>query len=690
MRAPLLLLSLAALGTSLVPACKPARSPAPAGVSGVDEASLDRSADPCVDFYQFACGGWIKKTPIPEDRASWSRSFSEIDERNEKKLRQILEDYAAGKNATDPYAAKLGDFWGACIDEATVEKNGVEPLKPAFGVIDLLKDGGDLARVGRELWAMGLHPLFAFYSGQDFADATSVIGQLEQGGLGLPDRDYYFDKGKDADDLRAAYQAHVGKMLSLAGLDAASAATIMKLETELAKASMTRVDRREPKKVYHRMKLADVQALSPRFAFTAFVTGLGVSPDAPVNVQQPEFFKRFGELANGENTEFGVDAWKAYLKWHVVRERAPSLTKALVDEDFAFRSKWLTGAKQILPRWKRCVDASDAALGEALAIRFVKENFGADGKAKSSTLVAEIEQAMKRDLEALSWMDDATRKRALEKLYKIKNKIGYPDVWRKYDAVNVTRTSYAANVLAAEAFETHRQLAKIGKPLDRGEWYMTPPTVNAYYDANLNEMVFPAGILQPPFFDRVAADAVNYGAIGMVMGHELTHGFDDEGRQFDGDGNLKDWWTPKVGDDFEARKGCVVKQFDGYVALPDASGNHANDLHVQGALTIGENIADLGGLKLAYAAFQDQKKGRPSYELGGFTEEQMFFLGYAQGWCESSRPQYRAMLTKVDPHSPPKWRVNGPVSNLPQFVEAFSCKADAPMVRPPGTRCEIW
>jgi putative endopeptidase len=454
---------------------------------------------------------------------------------------------------------------------------------------------------------------------------------------------------------------------------------VMAVETELAKSSQTKVERRQPKNIYHRMQLAEIQKLAPAFDWKGFLSALGVAETAPINVLPPTFVKGLeARLAKTTAAD-----WQAYFRWQVVHQLARTLSKAFVDEDFRFRSAAFTGAKTNLPRWKRCVDAADAALGEALAQPFVRDHFGAEGKEKTQSMVVEIERVMAKNLAALPWMDEKTRKKAEEKLAKINNKIGFPDAWRNYDTLEVTRSSYAENVMHADAFELRRVLAKIGKPLDRKEWYMSPPTVNAYYDANMNEMVFPAGILQPPFFDRTAPIAMNYGAIGLVMGHELTHGFDDEGRQYDGDGNLKEWWTPKVSKDFDKRAECVVKQYNDYVAI--------DELHVDGKLTLGENIADLGGLKLAYAAYVEATKTTaPPEKPSTFTPNQEFFLGFAQAWCMNARPQYRRLLTNVDPHSPPHDRVNGPLSNFTPFAEAFQCKAGAKMARPPKDRCEIW
>ena len=665
----------------------------PSKVVGVDDAALEKSVDPCTDFYQYACGGWLKATPIPEDRPGWSRGFSVLDERNEAELKKTLEQDAAGKKG-EAYAQKLGDFWLACMDEAAIEKAATKPLEAPFAVVDRLakeivvvKDqkasAADVSGVVRDLYKLGITPLFSFYSGQDAADATQVIGQLDQGGLGLPDRDYYVKTDAKSKEIRAQYEEHVGKMLVLAGDKPEEAKErakrVMAVETELAKSSQTKVERRQPKNIYHRMRLAEIEKLSPTFDWKGFLGAMGVAESAPINVLPPAFVKGL-ETRLAKTT---AADWHAYFRWHVVHSLARTLPKAFVDEDFRYRSAAFTGAKTNLPRWKRCVDAADGALGEALAQPFVRDHFGAEGKEKTQSMVVEIERVMQKNLAALSWMDPTTRKKAEEKLAKINNKIGFPDVWRNYDALEITRASYADNVMRSDAFELKRVLSKIGKPLDRKEWYMSPPTVNAYYDANMNEMVFPAGILQPPFFDKLAPMAMNYGAIGLVMGHELTHGFDDEGRQYDGDGNLKEWWSPKVSKDFDQRASCVVKQYDAYVAI--------DELHVDGKLTLGENIADLGGLKLAYAAYVEATKTTaPPEKPATFTPSQEFFLGFAQAWCQNARPQYRRLLTNVDPHSPPQYRVNGPLSNFPAFAEAFQCKAGAKMVRPAKDRCEIW
>lgn len=646
---------------------------------GIDETALDKSVSPCDDFYQYACGGWIKRTPIPADRPAWFRGFSEIDERNQATLRKILDDLAAGKPAQDPYSDKLAAFYGACMDEAQVEKTADAELKQVLEAID--KDVTDVPSLAKKLAELHLavaNPMFHFDSQQDFKDATQMIGVVDQGGLGLPDRDYYLKPDPKMKEIRDKYQAHVKNMFTLAGLPAADAAkhakTVLVIETKLAQASMSRVDRRDPKKIYHRLELAGLEKTAPKFPWKSYLGHIGHPDVKAINVTVPGFFKAL----NTELTKTPLADWKTYLKWHTLRGTAQALSKKFVDESFAFYGKTLQGTDQILPRWKRCVQATDRALGEALARPFVRQTFGAEGKADAQSIIRNIEQAMEKNLTELTWMDEATKKRAFDKLHAIVNKIGYPDKWRNYDKLEVSRASYLKNAMAASTFETHRSLNKIGKPVDRTEWFMTPPTVNAYYEPSLNEMVFPAGILQPPFYNRQAVPAVNYGAIGMVMGHELTHGFDDEGRQFDAKGNLSDWWTPNVNKEFDKRAQCVVDQYDNYTIL--------DGVKLNGKLTLGENIADLGGIKLAHAAYVAQRKEPKKY--GTWTDDQLFFLGIAQAWCGNRREALARMRAVTDPHAPPEYRVNGPLSNLPDFAEAFQCKPGSKMVR--QNQCVVW
>jgi endothelin-converting enzyme/putative endopeptidase len=654
-----------------------ASAPAGPALPSVDEAALDRSADACEDFYQYACGGWMKSTPIPDDEASWTRSFSVIRDRNEQILKELLEKFAK-EGGSEPYAKPLGDFYGACMDEAGIEKAGLAPLQPTLKMIDGIVDPASLAKVLAKLDVQGLSTPLAFGQQQDFEDANQVIAVVEQSGLGMPDRDYYLKDDAKMKDLRAKYEEHVKNMFVLLGdkPDAAAknAATVMKIEKSLADASMSKVDLRDPKKIYHRTQRADLAKTAPGIKWDSYFVEVGQKDLPLLNVAQPEFVKAVDKMVSG-----GVKPaeWKTYLRWHLVHDAAPTLPQKFVEENFKWKQA-LTGIAKLPPRWKRCVRATDHALGEMLAQPFVAKTLGTEGKAKVQSLIRSIEDIMKENLEGLSWMDTETRAQAQRKLSKIANKIAYPDKWRSYEGLTIDRSSYFSNVMRADTFEMKRQLAKIGKPVDRTEWLMTPPTVNAYYDASMNEMVFPAGILQPPFYSNTVSMPTNFGGIGMVMGHELTHGFDDEGRQFDADGNLKDWWSQKVNGEFENRASCVEKQFDGYTVL--------GDLHVNGKLTLGENIADLGGVKLAYYAMKKQLAKEP---VGGtFTAEQQFFLGFAQGWCTNMRDESLRTLVLTNPHSPPRLRVIGPLSNLPEFAQAFQCKPTSKMVR--ANRCQIW
>lgn len=656
-----------------VPAAPP---PAP---PPVDLAALDRNVNPCDDFYAFACGGWIQKTEIPADRPGWFRGFSEIQERNQKLLREILDTAAAGK-LDSPYADKLGTWFASCMDEAKLDKASLQTLAEETKAIDAIDGPPALARKVARLQKMGVDAFFHFASDQDFRDATQVIGSADQGGIGLPDRDYYLKDDAKSQEIRANYVKHVARMLELSGVPAdqaaKQAATVMEIETALAKASMSRVDRRDPYKIYHRIERKGLEGLAPTFDWNAYFDALGQPDLEKINVATPEFFSGWNEVLKNRP----LADLQTYLRWQLLDAAAPGLSEPFVQQDFAFRSQNLTGEKEILPRWKRCVDSVDQAMGEALARPFVAATFGSKGKEMSQELVRGIEDAFQSNLGNLAWMDDATKAQALDKLHAVYNKIGYPDRWRNYDKLEVKDGAYLRNRFNAAIFESNRDLNKIGKPVDRAEWFMSPPTVNAYYNPLLNEMVFPAGILQSPFFNARAEEATNAGGIGMVMGHELTHGFDDKGRLFDAKGNLREWWTPEVSKAYESKAQCVVDQYAGYQVL----GQNLN-----GELTLGENIADIGGLKLAWDAFQASRKGAEAKPAeGGFTEGQKFFLSFAQSWCAKRRDEYARMLVTVDPHSPPEYRVNGVVANLPAFGETFQCPAGSAMA--PAKRCAVW
>jgi endothelin-converting enzyme/putative endopeptidase len=621
----------------------------------------------------------MKSTPIPDDQASWTRSFSVIHEENQKALRDILERDAHGQSPHDPYSQQLGDFWSSCMDEAAIEKKSLDDLKPEFKRINAVTDSATLVKELARLHLYGVDAAFRFDSEVDMKDAAHLIAGLSQGGLGLPDRDYYFRDDPRTVDIRTQYEKHVARTFQLLGenvkMSELNAKTVMKLETELASASMTKIDLRDPQKIYHRVDVDGLKKLAPDLGWSLYLQGLGFPAISAINVAQPEFVKKLDAMS----TSAPIGEWRTYLRWHLSAEMAPLLSQRFVDEWFLFRQV-LTGTKTLLPRWKRCVRLVDNAMGEALARPFVSEHLGEDGKRAAAQMVADIEGDMKSDLEGLPWMDDATRQKAEAKLGKILNKIGYPARWRNYDGLAIARGALVGNVEAATAYEVRRKLAKVGKPVDKDEWEMTPPTVNAYYDPTMNQMVFPAGILQAPFYAKTQTPALNFGAIGMVVGHELTHGFDDEGRQFDADGNLRDWWTQAVSAEFDRRAGCIEKQFDDYVPI--------EDVHIKGKLTLGENIADLGGLRLSFAAFHRSGKANDSPPLGGFTPDQQFFLGFAQAWCSNYRPEALRLLLATNPHAPPKFRVVGPLTNLTEFANAYQCKTGAPMVR--AQHCEIW
>ena len=663
----------------------PAPPPAPVlgktpGEVGVDLAALDRSAAPCQDFYQFACGGWLKATPIPDDQAVWGRGLSVLRDKNETLLRDTLEKFAKTPG-TGAYEKALGDFYASCMDEAAIEKQGLAPLKAELAKLQAVKDVPSLEKAIARLHGTGIFVAFKYDAQQDFQDATQMIAVVAQSGLGLPDRDYYLDDSPKMKGIRGTYEAHIEKMMTLVG-DPPEGATkakdaVLRVETQMAKAQLSKVDQRDPKKIYHRSDLAGIKQTAPAFPWDAYVKDLGVTGTGVTNNAMPDYLKTVGDMMKS----VPVADWKAYLRWHVVRFAAPKTTEALVLENFQFQ-KALTGVAKLPPRWKRCVRAVDNAMGEALGRPFVAATLGDEGKATTKTMIGTVEDVMRANIDTLEWMDPATKKRAVEKLEHIANKVGFPDTWRNYDALKIDRASYLGNTMKGAAFEVRRELGKIGKPVDRGEWGMSPPTVNAYYEPSMNEMVFPAGILQPPFYSNKATMPLNFGGIGMVMGHELTHGFDDEGRQFDAFGNLKEWWTDSVGADFDRRAKCVVDQYEGYSPLPD--------VHLNGKLTLGENIADIGGVKLAFRALEKARGGAAPTQLDGFTEEQQFFLGFAQGWCTNVREETARLRVVTDPHSPPRFRVIGPLVSNGDFAKAFSCKEGQPMVKPAAQRCDIW
>ncbi len=643
----------------------------------LDVTSIDSSVDPCTDFFAYSCGGWLKKNPIPPDKTSWSAA-SKLQDDNKALLRGILEEASAGGASRDPVKQKIGDYYAACMDEKTVEAAGAKPLQAGLERISGMHSQRDIARVAAGMLGQGV--LFDFQSDQDFKNSSQVIAEVDQGGLGLPDRDYYLKTDAKSAELRQAYVVHIQKMLELLGDAPAVAATaaqsVLRIETALAKGSLTQVERRDPKLLYHKMSRQDLEELSPSFRWKEYFARAGQPGLRSLNVTAPEFFKAMDSALKNEDLE----SWKAYLRWHLVHANAPYLSSAFVDADFDFFGKTLGGAQELEPRWQRCVGYVDNDLGEALGQAYVRRAFPPEAKQRAQKMVKQIEEAMQQDIDGLPWMSAATKQQALEKLHTLANKIGYPDKWRDYSALTIARDDYMGNVLRARVFEFNRQIAKIGKPVDRGEWSMSPPTVNAYYNPQINDINFPAGILQPPFFDPRADDAPNYGDTGATIGHELTHGFDDEGRQFDAQGNLRDWWTAEDGKQFDQRASCIADQYSQYVAV--------DDIKINGELTMGENVADLGGLMLAYMAWKNETQGQKLESIDGFTPEQRFFIGYGQAWCSNTRDETKRMWATIDPHSPDKYRANGVVSNTPEFQQAFQCKAGSPMVR--QKRCRVW
>jgi putative endopeptidase len=650
------------------------------GYWGFDTANLDKSCKPCDDFYRFAMGGWMKANPIPPEYSTWG-SFTVLLDKNQQNLRGILEAATKANAPAGSNERKIGDFYASCMDTAAIDAADVKPIEEEMLRIAQMKGAVDLQAEIAHLQSIGVDAMFRFGSRQDAKDSTQVIATVVQGGLGLPDRDYYTRDDEKSKKLRDDYAKHVAKMFELAGDAAdklaAEAATVLTIETKLAQASMSNVDRRDPNKTYHRMKLVELQTLTPEFSWEKYFAATGHAQFTETNVGQPDFFKTL----DAQLTSTPLEDWKTYLRWQLLDTTAVRLPERFVAEDFEFHGKLLRGAKEIQPRWKRCVTATDRNLGEALGQVYVEKYFPPEAKAKALEMVHNLIAALHEDLQTLPWMSPETRAQATAKLTAFGVKIGYPDKWRDYSALKIDRASYMQNELHGAAFEFQRQLNQVGKPVDRTEWGMTPPTVNAYNRSSMNEIVFPAGILQPPFYDPKADDAVNYGGMGAVIGHEITHGFDDQGSKFDAKGNLKDWWTPEDAKNFKERATCVSEQFDGYEVEPG--------LHQNGKLVLGESIADLGGLTISYAAYERSfaAKPRPA-DKDGFTPEQRFFLGWGQVWGANTRPEYARLLTNTNPHPLPQFRGNGPLSNMAEFAKAFGCKKGDAMVR--EKVCKIW
>jgi endothelin-converting enzyme/putative endopeptidase len=645
--------------------------------------TIDKTIDPCADFFQYACGNWIKNAEIPADRGRWG-GFEELQERNLDTLRIILEKAAAGGASRDAIDQKIGDMYRSCMDEKAVNAHGMAPLLPDLDRISSAHDKDALIGVIARIHLDGSRPLFSFFSNSDLHNADQVIAYIDQGGLTLPDRNYYIkDDDPKMKEMRQNLVDYATQVFTLAGRTpqqaAEAAQTVLHIETELAQAQMDRTERRDPNKRDHKMSRTDAVALAPNFYFDRFFNAIGAPRFTEINVSNPDFFKKVNATLDSES----LDALKTYVTWHVLDSEAPFLSQPFVEANFKFRQA-LTGQKEIEARWKRCVSLTDSQLGEALGQRYVEATFGPDGKARMLKMVDLLEQSLASDIHGLDWMSEDTRKQAKVKLDAIRNKIGYPDVWRDYSTVAIQPGDLFGNIRRSTEFATRREIAKIGKPLDRKEWGMTPPTVNAYYSPAYNEIVFPAGILQPPFFDKTVDDAVNFGGIGLVIGHELTHGFDDQGRKYDPQGNLNDWWTAQDGKEFEKRASCVADEYSNFIAVDDKKLN--------GKLTLGENTADNGGARIALAALErliaEDKSGKAAQKIDGFTPEQRFFLGFGRVWCEKRRPEFSRSRVLTDSHSPGQYRVNGVVQNMPEFQKAWGCKKGQPMVA--ENACHVW
>ncbi len=646
-----------------------------------DQSAMDKSVNPCQDFYRYACGGWMTKNSIPSDQAIWGR-FNELQERNRDILHDILERAAKGGASRSPVMQKIGDMYASCMDEAKVNALGAKPIQPDLAAIAKISDRKSLMTEIAKLHRQGTGVLFRFGGTPDLHDASMTIASADQGGTSLPDRDYYLKTDPKSQETREKYNEYMVNVFKLLGDSpekaAAEAKAVMDIETSLAKAQMDRVSLRDPAKRDHPMTHEQFIQMAPDFEFSTFLATLNPPSFDKINVGNPDFFKQVAPLLDSVS----LDNWKSYLRWHVAEGAAPFLSDPFVAESFNFTNKYLGGQKEQQVRWKRCVRLTDASLGEALGQPFVEETFGKEGKDRTLNMVHAIEGAMSADLKQLSWMSDETKKAAQVKLDAVQNKIGYPDHWKDYSTVNINPNDLLGNIRRATAFEINRNLNKIGKPVDKSEWGMSPPTVNAYYSPPQNNINFPAGILQPPFYDNKMDDAVNFGGIGAVIGHELTHGFDDQGARFDAKGDFRDWWTPQDEAEFKKRTSCIADEYSQFVAV--------DDVHLNGRLTLGENTADNGGLRISLMALHQkmQQAGAMEKAIDGFTPDQRFFISFGQIWCQNVTPEQSRLRALTDPHSPGQYRVNGVVSNMPEFQKAFGCKPGDAMVR--ENACHVW
>jgi putative endopeptidase len=676
MATPLRHLAVATLLSVVFTAGLSAQAPA---MRALNPADIDTTCKPCENFYKFATGGWKRTTPIPAAFASWS-SFDELTQRNSGVVRAILESAARQAPTTkDPDVRRLGRFYATCMDTAAIERRGATPLRADLALVDAIRTRGQLRAAIIELQRKGLAIPFAASSDQDAVDSRRVILNVQQRGLGLPDRDYYFKTDSVTRELRAAYEQHVTAILKLAGtapaLASDHAARVLALETALAQASMPRLQLRDPKAQYHPMTVADADRLTPGFAWKSYLTALGLARIDSFNIGQPDFFRALAS----ELESRPIDDWKAYLRFRVTTSAAPLLSSAFVNQDFWFNAR-LTGARELMPRWRRCLQSADRYLSDPLGREYVKTAFTPDAKATMDAMIDNLMVVYKHRIEGLPWMGEATRREALRKLGTFGRKIGYPDTWRDYSALDVAATGWYENSRRALAFESRRDLAKVGRPADRSDWGMTPPTVNAYYSAQNNEIAFPAGRLQPPFFHPSFDIGANYGGIAATIGHETSHGFDDQGRKYDADGNLRDWWTADDAARFGELASQLEQQYSSYTAL--------DGLNLNGKLTLGENIADNAGVSIAYEALQLALQGKSRALVDGYTPEQRFFLGWAQARRQMWRDQALRLTIQTGVHSPGEFRVNGPLSNMAEFAAAFGCKPGDPMVR--ANPVKIW